>query len=315
MIVYLIKGTWNSYASSFFIFFLSTMKLNGNNLKIAIQKNGRLTNNTVDLLKRSGLDFEIYGDRLFSSCTNFNLEILFIRDDDIPEYVQDGVCDLGIVGTNVVKEKFANVEIVEPLGFARCRLCLAVPKDSKIKRLSQLNGKTIATSYPNALKTFLLENGVKADVVEVSGSVEITPSLNIADAICDVVSTGTTMRTNGLEILDVVLETEALLIGNAESLQKKSLRPDLERFLMRIRSTLMARRTKYIMMNAPERALLKIQSILPGLQSPTVMPLAEKGMIAIHCVVPEDTFWEDIEKLKDAGASGILVVPIEKMIL
>lgn len=284
-------------------------------LKIAIQKSGRLTDQTLDLFKRSGLDFEVYGERLFSSCQNFPLEILFLRDDDIPEYVQDGVCDLGIVGRNGVEECEAKVEVLESLGFGRCRLALAAPKISSYRSIKDLEGKTIATSYPTILRRYLQRNEVSCKVVLVKGSVEITPSLEVADAICDLVSTGTTLRTNGLEPLETVLESEALLVANPNLLKTKRLSHDLERFLLRIRATLMARRSKYVMMNAPESALEKIRDILPGLGSPTVMPLAQTGMIAVHSVVPEDTFWEVTERLKQAGASGILVVPIEKMIL
>jgi ATP phosphoribosyltransferase len=291
------------------------MKLNGDNLKIAIQKSGRLTESTIDLLKRSGLEFDAYGAKLFSTCRNFPLEILFIRDDDIPEYVQDGVCDLGIVGANIVEETEANVTVVDDLGFGRCRLSLAVPKGLGVKSVEGLNGKRIATSYPTILKQFLAKNEVEATIVPVSGSVEITPSLKIADAICDLVSTGTTLKMNGLEVLETVMETSAVLIGNKDSLLDSKRSLNIDRFLMRIRSTLMARRTKYVMMNAPETALLSIQKILPGLDSPTVVPLAEEGKIAIHAVVPEDTFWDDMERLKEAGATGILVLPIEKMIL
>ncbi len=288
--------------------------LNGNCLKIAIQKSGRLTEQTIDLLKRSGLEFDAYGQRLFSTCRNFNLEILFIRDDDIPEYVQDGVCDLGIVGANVVAEKNADVEVVEKLGFGMCRMCLAVPKNSEIRDVEDLKGKMVATSYPNILKRYFLGGGVRADVVEVKGSVEITPSLQVADAVCDVVSTGTTLRMNGLRELETILESEALLIGNSSGV-KRGLKGDLERLLMRIRGTLAARQYRYVMMNASEKSVMKIKKILPGLSSPTVLPLAKKGMVAIHSVVPEEVFWEVMERLKKAGASGILVQPIEKMIL
>ncbi|MFA6435868.1 MAG: ATP phosphoribosyltransferase [Candidatus Gracilibacteria bacterium] len=290
-------------------------RFNGDRLKIAIQKSGRLTEQTIDFLKKSGLDFEVYGERLFSSCRNFNLEILFIRDDDIPEYVQDGVCDLGIVGTNVLQEKNAKVEIKEGLGFGRCRLSVAVPRDSKLSRVEDLEGKRIATSYPTILKRWLKTKGISASIVMVKGSVEITPSLNIADAVCDLVSTGTTLKTNGLEAMEVVLESEALLIGNVASFKNPKLKLDLDRFLMRVRATLAARRFKYVMMNAPEKAFDAIRKILPGLESPTVVPLATRGMVAIHSVVPEDRFWEVMEQLKEAGASGILVTPIEKMIL
>ncbi|MBT5016318.1 ATP phosphoribosyltransferase [Candidatus Peregrinibacteria bacterium] len=288
-------------------------KFNNGRLKIGIQKNGRLTEQTIDLLKRSGFEFDAYGRRLFSTCRNFPLEILFLRDDDIPEYVQDSVCDLGIVGENVVKEKMAKVEVVEKLGFGMCRICLAVPRNSGIEKIKELNGKRIATSYPNVLEQFLEKKRVISEIVEVSGAVEITPSLQVAEAICDVVSTGTTLRTNGLRVLDEVLESEALLIGNLKSMNKQQ--KILERFLMRLRGTLVARKNRYVMMNAPKSSLEKIRKILPGLSSPTVLPLAEQDMIAVHSVVPEQVFWEVMERLKEAGASGILVTPIEKMIL
>jgi ATP phosphoribosyltransferase len=299
-----------------YLFFkLIVMELNGSNLKIAIQKKGRLTDFTLDLLRRSGLEFEVYGNRLFSNCRNFPLDILFLRDDDIPEYVQDGVCDLGIVGRNVVREKNAEVEELEPLGFGRCRLALAVPKDSEVTSLDQLEGKVIATSYPTILSSFLKDRDVEAEVVEVRGSVEITPSLKVADAICDLVSTGSTLMMNGLVVLEEVFKSEALLVANSTSIKVENKQRDCERLLVRIRSSLLARRRKYIMMNAPRKALSKIEAILPGLESPTVVPLAEEGMIAIHSVVAEDTFWDDIERLKEAGATGILVLPIEKIIL
>lgn len=284
------------------------------NLKIAIQKSGRLTDDTIELLRKSGLEFDAYGSRLFSKCRNFNLEILFLRDDDIPEYVQDNVCDLAIVGANIVAESRAKVTILEKLGFGICRLCVAVPKDSKIDSVAKINNKTIATSYPNLVREFLAQKGLCAGVMQVSGSVEITPTLNIADAVCDLVATGTTLRTYGLRILTTVLESEAVLVANTDSLQS-ILRGDIDRLLMRLRATLAARRNKYVMVNAPLEALPRIKAILPGLDSPTIVPLARKDMIALHAVIPEDVFWDVIERLKKAGASGILVVPIEKMIL
>lgn len=284
------------------------------NIKIAIQKSGRLTDETIDLLRKSGLEFDAYGSRLFSKCRNFNLEILFLRDDDIPEYVQDNVCDVAIVGANIVAESMAKVAIMEKLGFGMCRLSMAVPKDSSVTNVKQLSGKTIATSYPKIVQQFLDEQGITANIVQVSGSVEITPGLNIADAVCDLVATGTTLRTYGLRIIDTILESEAVLIGNPASLESP-LRIDIDRLLMRLRATLAARRNKYVMVNAPLEALPRIKQILPGLDSPTIIPLAKKDMIALHAVIPEDTFWDVIERLKQAGASGILVVPIEKMIL
>lgn len=283
-------------------------------VKLAIQKSGRLTDETIDLLRKSSLEFDAYGSRLFSKCRNFNLEILFLRDDDIPEYVQDNVCDLAIVGANIVAESMAKVSIVEKFGFGICRLSIAVPKDSSVNDIKQLAGKTIATSYPKILQQFLQKEGISAKIMQVSGSVEITPGLNIADAICDLVATGTTLRTYGLRIISTIFESEAVLIANPASLESP-LRMDINRLLMRLRATLAARRNKYVMVNAPLEALPRIKQILPGLDSPTVIPLAKKDMIALHAVIPEDTFWDVIERLKKAGASGILVVPIEKMIL
>ncbi len=290
------------------------MTLDANNLKIAIQKNGRLTEGSLDLLKNIGLEFEPPKTQLFSSVRNFPLEILFLRDDDIPEYVQDGVSDLGIVGMNIVAEKGSNVEILEELGFGNCRLSLAVPEKSGFQDLRDLDSRKIATSYPTILRKFLKENNMKATIIEISGSVEIAPALNIADAIFDLVSSGSTLKTHGLFEIEKVLSSQALIIkgpvpfenGRNELLQK---------LLMRIRALLRAKQTKYIMMNAPASALEYIKQIVPGLKSPTVLPLSEPGMIAIHSVVPETIFWEVIEKLKACGATDILVSPIEKLIL
>lgn len=291
------------------------MKLNENNLKIAIQKSGRLTEPTIELLQRSGFEFEAYGRQLFATCRNFPLEFLFLRDDDIPEYVQDGVCALGIVGSNVIEEKGAQVKRLERLGFGKCRLSLAVPVAEKVKDLTWLKGKMIATTYPKILRRFLEETGISASILEVNGSVEIAPTLAMAEAICDLVSTGTTLRMNGLCVLETIMESEAELIGCPSLLNESKNKLIVERFLMRIRGVLVARRNKYVMMNAPATALDDIRAVLPGLKSPTVVPLADSDMIAVHSVVPEDRFWEVIERLKQVGASGILVLPIEKMIL
>ena len=290
------------------------MKLDGDNLKIAVQKQGRLTKPSREILKSIGLDFEYYEGRLFSPCQNFPLDILFLRDDDIPEYVQDGVTDLGVVGLNVVQEKAAQVVQLDSLGFGTCTLSIAVPRKSPIRSVYELKGKRIATSHPRILQGFLDEKKVQARVIEISGSVEITPSLDVADAICDLVSTGSTLRVNELEPIEVVLKSEAFLIANAQSLKDDRRRRQIERLRMRFQANIRARQTKYVMMNAPKAALEEIKTILPGMKSPTVVPLAEEEMVAIHSAVPEEFFWDVIEKLRKAGASDILVVPIEKMV-
>jgi len=290
------------------------MKFDGENLKIAVQKKGRLAEPSRQILKSIGLDFEHYEGRLFSPCRNFPLDILFLRDDDIPEYVQDGVTDLGIVGLNVVQEKAAQVVELDSLGFGVCTLSIAVPRNSSFRSVYDLENKRIATSYPRVLKRFLEMKKIKARIIEISGSVEITPSLDVADAICDLVSTGSTLQINELESIEIVLKSEAFLIANPQSLKDRKRQEMTERLRVRLQGNLRARRTKYVMMNAPNEALEEIRQILPGMKSPTVMPLAEEDMVAIHSVVPEEVFWDVMEKLRKTGASDILVVPIEKMI-
>lgn len=294
---------------------LEEMKLGGENMKIAIQRQGRLAENSCQILRSSGLDFDHYEGRLFSQCRNFPLDVLFLRDDDIPEYVQDGVTDLGIVGLNVIEEKNAQVVQLESLGFGSCKLSIAVPRRGQIRALSDLEGKRIATSHVRVLESFLTNKQISARIIEISGSVEITPSLNVADAICDLVSTGSTLRINDLQPIEVVLNSEAMLIANPRSLADERKRRLMERLRTRFKGNIRARQTKYVMMNAPEEALEEIKGILPGLKSPTVVSLAEKGMVAIHSAVPEEIFWEVIEKLKDTGASDILVLPVEKMVV
>ena len=290
------------------------MKFDGENLKIAVQKKGRLAEPSRQILKSIGLDFEHYEGRLFSPCRNFPLDILFLRDDDIPEYVQDGVTDLGIVGLNVVQEKAAQVVELDSLGFGVCTLSIAVPRNSSFRSVYDLENKRIATSYPRVLKRFLEMKKIKARIIEISGSVEITPSLDVADAICDLVSTGSTLQINELEPIEIVLKSEAFLIANPQSLKDRKRQEMTERLRVRLQGNLRARRSKYVMMNAPHEALEEIRQILPGMKSPTVMPLAEEDMVAIHSVVPEEVFWDVMEKLRKTGASDILVVPIEKMI-
>lgn len=288
--------------------------LNGN-LKLAVQKKGRLTDKSLQLLKNCGLDFEDYSDRLIISARNFELDILFLRDDDIPEYVNDGVADIGIVGEDVIYEKKADVEIVRKLGFGRCNLSLAVPDGKELKSISELNGLRVATSFPVLLKNFLDKNKIKASIIEISGSVEITPSLGVADVICDLVSTGNTLKLNKLKKSFDVFSSEAALITSKtlkENLEKHAI---LEQLLVRIDSALSAKKSKYLMMNAPKWNLEKIESIVPSLSSPTILSLADESMVAVHAVIPSDKFWEIYKDLKDAGASGILLLPIENMIV
>ncbi len=290
------------------------MKLNSENLKIALQRKGRLAEPSKRILKSSGLDFEYYEGRLFSHCQNFPLDILFLRDDDIPEYVQDGVTDLGIVGLNVVQEKESKVAQLDFLGFGTCKLSIAVPRRSSLGSLYDLKDKRIATSHTRILKRFLKEKKISARVIDISGSVEITPSLDVADAIWDLVSTGSTLRMNDLEPIEVVLKSEAVLIANPLSLKDAKKRQLMDRLRTRFQGIIRARLTKYVMMNAPEKSLKEIREILPGMRSPTVVPLAEEGMVAVHSAVPEEFFWDVIEQLKKAGATDILVVPVEKMV-
>ncbi len=291
------------------------MKSDGSRLKIALQHRGRLAKPSMQLLKSIGLDFSFHQDQLFSPCRNFPLDILFLRDDDIPEYVQDQITDLGIVGLNVVQEKSARVSRLDFLGFGVCKLLVAVPRKGSLQTLSDLQDKRIATSHPRILSCFLEQRGIQARIIEISGSVEITPSLEVADAICDLVSTGSTLRMNDLEAIEVVLRSEACLIAHTGSLEDREKREYIERFRFRCQGTIRARGAKYVIMNAPAASLDEISRILPGMKSPTVVPLAEKGMIAIHSAVPEELFWEVTEKLKQAGASDILVVPVEKLVV
>lgn len=291
------------------------MKLDYDNLKISLQKKGRLADSSLHVLKSAGVELEAAEGRLFARSRNFPLDVLFLRDDDIPEYVQDGITDLGIVGLNVLKEKGAQTAQLDRLGFGGCELCIAVPKSSAIHSVFDLSGRRIATSYPNILSQYLGQIGVDGKVIEISGSVEIAPSLDVADAICDLVSTGSTLRTHELMPIEIVLKSEAVLVANPASLEDARKRALIERLRVRMQSHLLARKTKYVMMNAPAGALEEIKRILPGMKSPTVVPLAEEGMIAVHTAVPEEFFWDVIERLQGTGATDILVVPVEKMVV
>ncbi|TWI98048.1 ATP phosphoribosyltransferase [Mucilaginibacter frigoritolerans] len=280
-------------------------------LKIAIQKSGRLNEKSVELLKNCGLNFENYKSSLISPVSNFPLEILFLRDDDIPEYVQDGIADLGIVGENVIEETEVEVSYLQRLGFGKCSLKIAVPNTYDIKDLSELDGKSIATTYPAILGKFLKERGIQADIRTISGSVEISPGLGLSDAICDLVSTGGTLKSNGLKPFADVMSSEAVLIGRVGSENEEL----VKELIQRIQSVLRAKETKYVVLNVQKDNLAAITALLPGVKSPSVIPLAEEGWVAVHTVIPERDFWDRISQLKQAGAQGIVVMPIEKIIL
>lgn len=284
-------------------------------LRIAIQKSGRLTDKTISLLEGIGLKFDDYKRSLLVKCRNFDVELLLIRDDDIPEYVQDGVCDLGFVGANTVAEDQANVTILRGLDYGVCRLSLAAPKNGSIKKTEDFAGKKIATSYPVLTRNYFDEKGIKdVSIVTLSGSVEIAPRLQIADAISDLVSTGGTLKANGLVELDKIFDSETQLVQTNKPLSegKQAL---INKMLQRIEGHKTAAESRYIMMNAPDSAVPKIKDMLPSMKSPTVMPLADDGMVAVHTVIPIDTFWEVMEKLKAAGATDIVMLPIESMIV
>lgn len=292
-----------------------------NRIRIAIQKSGRLSEKSTELLAKCGLDFDWAKDRLFCRCQNFPLDLMLVRDDDIPSYVSDGVCDLGIVGFNVLVEKLNGtselgttaVKVARKLDFGKCRLDLAVPNESKYEGFEFFQGIRIATSYPNTLRRFLDEHKIAASIVEISGSVEIAPALKIADAVCDLVSTGTTLKSNGLRRVATVLESESVLVETRRPLSvQKSI--DIARLLERMQGVSRATQTKYIMMNAPANCVERIRTLLPGMEEPTIVPLGKSGKVAIHAVAHESIFWETMENLKCAGASSILVLPIEKII-
>jgi ATP phosphoribosyltransferase len=291
-------------------------------IRIGIQKSGRLSEKSLDLLNRCGLSFESSKDKLLSRCNNYPLDVMLLRDDDIPEYVNDGVCDLGIVGFNMLEEKLLRrydkssdgVTTLSKLGFGTCRLSIAVPNDFNYTDPRDLNNLRIATSYPKSLTRFLREKEINAKIVEISGSVEIAPALKIADAVCDLVSTGSTLRSNGLKEVDTLLKSESVMVQSKLEMTKQK-QTDIARLLQRVQGVISAKQTKYIMMNAPKTALERIKSLLPGLENPSIMPLSgDDDNIAIHAVSSETIFWETMENLKAAGANGILVLPIEKII-
>jgi ATP phosphoribosyltransferase len=282
-------------------------------LKLAIQKSGRLNEDSMRLLKECGIDIGNGVNKLKAEATNFPIELFFLRDDDIPQYVEDGVADIGFVGENVVYEKAKKVEVAYELGFGKCRLSFAVRKGEAFSGPSFLTGKKIATSYPVLVQKYLTQHNIVAEIHEISGSVEIAPGIGLADVVCDLVSSGSTLFMNGLIEAETILQSQAVLIKHKNFTAEQA--QILERLLFRMESVKKAKKNKYVLLNAPNDQLEKIIALLPGMKSPTVLPLASPGWSSVHSVIAESDFWEIIEQLKNAGAEGILVVPIEKMIL
>ncbi|QBA64217.1 ATP phosphoribosyltransferase [Muriicola soli] len=282
-------------------------------LKIAIQKSGRLNEDSLNILKDCGISIDNGKDQLKASARNFPMEVFYLRNGDIPQYLRDGVVDVAIIGENVLVEKGEDLRIAEKLGFSKCRVSLAVPKSTKYKSIEDLQGKRIATSYPNTVESYLNKKGIKAELHIISGSVEIAPNIGLADAICDIVSSGSTLFKNNLKEVEKILTSEAVLavspkIGSEEE-------EVLAQLQFRIRAVLSARLSKYVLMNVPNDSIDKILTLLPGMRSPTVLPLAEEGWSSVHTVINKDKFWEVIDELRQAGAEGILVCPIEKMVI
>ena len=282
-------------------------------LKIAIQKSGRLYEESLQLLKDCGIFVNNGKDQLKVSVDNFPMEIMYLRNSDIPQYLEDGVVDIAIVGENLLAEKQKNIEIIQNLGFSKCRVSLAVPKEVETDDINYFQGKKIATSYPNTLKDFLQKNNISADIHLISGSVEIAPNIGLADGICDIVSSGSTLFKNGLRETVTILKSEAVLAKTFQLNNDKQ--KILEKFLFRIQSVLRAKNSKYILMNVPNEKISEVSNVLPVLKSPTVIPLAEKGWSSIHSVIDQERFWEVIDGLKEKGAQDILIIPIEKMVI
>lgn len=282
-------------------------------LKIAIQKSGRLYEESLQLLKDCGIFVNNGKDQLKVSVDNFPMEIMYLRNSDIPQYLEDGVVDVAILGENLLIEKGKNIKTIQKLGFSKCRVSLAVPKEVETDELSYFQGKKIATSYPNTLKSFLEKEGITSDIHVISGSVEIAPNIGLADGICDIVSSGSTLFKNGLRETVTLLKSEAVLAQTPQlSLEKEAI---LEKFVFRIKAVLKAKNSKYILMNVPNEKIQKVSEVLPVLKSPTVIPLAEEGWSSIHSVIDEERFWEVIDELKDNGAQDILIIPIDKMVI
>ena len=281
-------------------------------LRIAIQKSGRLYEESVKLLKECGIQLNNGNKQLKTTAENFPLEVFFLRDDDIPQYVFDSVADIGIVGENVLLEKNKDIDLIYKLGFGKCRLSIAVPKGMEYNSLKDIDGLKLATTYAHLTSQFLAKNGIEAEIHEISGSVEIAPGIGLADGICDLVSSGSTLFTNNLKEVEVILRSEAVLVGDPKMDEAKKL--ILQKLLMRIHAVKTAKNNKYILLNAPNHQLDNIVAVLPGSKSPTIVPLAEEGWSSVQSVVNENDFWDVIEKLKELEAEGILVIPIEKMI-
>lgn len=282
-------------------------------LKVAIQKSGRLSEESFQLLKECGIRFESSSNSLIVPSRNFPLDVLYLRNSDIPQYLEDGVADVAIIGENTLVEAGRSIKNELQLGFSKCRVSIAIPKGESYSGIGDLNGKKLATSYPNTVNAFLLKSGIKAEIHQISGSVEIAPSLGLADAICDIVSSGSTLFTNGLKEVEVLFSSEACLASSPAIDQEAT--AILNKLLFRVKSVMEARNKKYVLLNAPNEKIEQIISILPGMKSPSIIPLAQSGWSSLHSVIDEGQFWEIIDQLKEAGAQGILIVPIEKMIL
>ena len=281
-------------------------------LRIAVQKSGRLKEGSLKILKECGISIDNGKDQLKAEARNFPLEVLYLRNSDIPQYVQDGVADIAIVGENVIMEKQKEVKIVENLKFSSCKVSLAIPKNENYTGIEYFNNKRIATSYPNTLKSYLKEKGIKSEIHEISGSVEIAPNIGLADGICDIVSTGSTLFKNGLKEVEVMFNSTAVLVSNKKLSEEKT--ELLNKLVFRIKAVLASKNNKYVLLNAPNKSLDRIIDILPGMKSPTVLPLAQEGWSSVHSVINESDFWNVIDQLRENGAEGILIVPIEKMI-
>ncbi|MFM8593001.1 MAG: ATP phosphoribosyltransferase [Chloroflexota bacterium] len=284
-------------------------------LKLAVQRSGRLTDDTLSLLHAIGLEFESYGQRLFSHCRNFPLSILYGRDDDIPDYVARGTVDLGIVGRNLIHEEGIVAEELLALGYGYCTLIVGVLRDSGVQRPEELKNARIATSYPNSARQFFQNLGGNPEIITISGSVEVAPSLGLADAVVELTATGSTLILNDLRQIHTILESEAVLVASPESMADPAKRANIDRLIMRIDAVRAAKRYKYVMMNAPASALEEIRRVIPGMKSPTVVPLADPGWVAVHTALEEEAFWESIERLRQAGATEILVSSLEKILL
>jgi len=281
-------------------------------LKIAIQKSGRLNEESLKLLKSCGIKIDNGRDQLKVPATNFPMEVFFLRNSDIPQYLEDGIVDIAIIGENILIEQQKNIETVTELGFSKCRVSLAVPKEVDAKDVNYFEGKRIATSYPNTVKQYLDANQINAEIHKISGSVEIAPNIGLADGICDIVSTGSTLFKNGLKEIEVMLKSQAVLAACPD--RTEATQTLLDKFIFRIQAVLKAKNTRYVLMNVPNEKIEEVSNILPVLKSPTIMPLADEGWSSLHSVIDEDRFWEVIDSLKSAGAEGILIIPIEKIV-